>query len=84
MKAAYRWTRQEAKQTQRQKAVGPVVAKAVNKGKAAQEVSHLRQQATHELLRMHQLCSQYIVPLSDQVVGHLSGFRMRYCGHQVS
>ncbi len=33
---------------------------------------------------MHQLCSQYIVPLSYEVIGHLSGFRVRYCRYQVS
>ncbi len=32
---------------------------------------------------MHQLCSQYVVPLPYEVVGHLSGFRVRYCRHQV-
>ena len=33
---------------------------------------------------MHQLCSQYVVPLPYEVVGHLTGFRVRYCRHQVS
>lgn len=44
---------------------------------------HLGEEATHQLFRVDQLGSQYIVPLAYQMVCHLCCLWMRYGGHQV-